>query len=223
MSADVDKRDNGLLVPFEQWMGRAALPFVPQAMTANHVTMLSGSAGMLAGLTLYLASFDDVWFGVSALLVLTQWWADNTDGHVARSRNQASPAGRFLDLFLDSCTFTALGVGLSFATYTQFPIVAIATLLCLLQYVLTVLWIALARIWPFPAFGPAESSLTLIVMTLVMPFIPRHLVTIGGLPLSLVDLAFALTIPSSLITIVVSARRLYQHLQAQARLQALDA
>ena len=220
MSTDVEKRDNGLLVPVEQWMGRVALPFVPRAMTANHVTMLSGSAGMLAGLALYLASFHNAWFAVAALLVLIQWWADNTDGHVARSRNQSSAAGRFLDLFLDGCTFTALGIGLSFATYTQFPIVAIATMLCLLQYVLTVLWIAMARIWPFPAFGPAESSLTLIVMAIVMPFIPRHLLTIGGVPLSLVDLAFALTIPSSLITIVISARRLYLHLQNEAAREA---
>lgn len=216
MSTDLDKRDNGYLVPVEQWMGRVALPWVPRAMTANHVTMLSGSAGMLAGVAFYLASFHDAWFGVGALLVLIQWWADNTDGHVARTRQQSSSAGRFLDLFLDCCTFTALGTGLAFATYTQFPIVAVATMLCLLQYVLIVLWIALARIWPFPAFGPAESSLTLIVMAVVMPFIPRHLVTIGGMPLSLVDLAFALTIPSSLITIVSSARLLYRHLQHES-------
>ena len=93
---DVIKQDNGPLVPFEQWMGRTALPFVPRAMTANHVTMLSGSCGVLAGLAFYLASFHDAWFLVGAVLVLAQWWADNTDGHVARSRQQASPAGRFL-------------------------------------------------------------------------------------------------------------------------------
>jgi phosphatidylglycerophosphate synthase len=213
---DIDKRDNGLLVPLEQWMGRTALPFVPQAMTANHVTMLSGTAGLAAGLAFYLASFHAAWFAAGALLVLVQWWADNTDGHVARTRRQASPAGRFLDIFLDCCSFTALGVGLSFASYTQFPIVALATMLCLLQYVLTVLWIALARIWPFPAFGPGEASLTLIVMALVMPFVPRHLITIAGLPLSLIDLAFAATIPSTLVALIVSSRQLFRHLQQSA-------
>lgn len=210
---DIDKRDNGLLVPVEQWMGRTALPFVPAWMTANQVTAVSGGSGMLAGLAFYLASFHDAWFLVGALLVLAQWWADNTDGHVARTRGQASPAGRFLDLFLDSCTFTALGVGIAFASYTRFEIVAVATLLCLMQYVLTVLWIALARIWPFPPFGPAESSLTLILMALAMPFLPRELVVLGGVPLGLFDVAFALTIPSSLLTILVSARQLFVHLK----------
>lgn len=210
---DLVKEDDGPLVPFERWMGRTALPFVPRGVTANHVTMMSGAAGLLAGLAFYLASFHNAWFGVAALLVLVQWWADNTDGHVARSRGQSSPAGRFLDLFLDCCTFTALGLGLSFATYAQFPIVAIATMLCLLQYVLTALWIALARIWPFPVFGPGEASLSLIVVAALMPFVPRVLVTVAGVPLSLVDLAFAATIPSSLITLWISARRLFRHLQ----------
>jgi len=219
---DIIKQDDGPLVPLEQWMGRAALPFVPRAMTANQVTMLSGASGMLAGLAFYLASFSDAWFVAAALLVLFQWWADNTDGHVARTRQQASPAGRFLDLFLDCCSFAALGIGLSWASYTQFEIVAVATMLCLLQYVLTVLWIALARIWPFPAFGPGEASLTLIVLALVMPVIPRTLLTIGGVPLSLMDIAFALTIPSSLVTIAVSARRLYLHLQPTAAAEAVS-
>ena len=210
---DIDKRDNGPLVPLEQWMGRTALPFVPRWMTANQVTAISGGAGMLAGLCYYLASFANVWFVAGALLALTQWWADNTDGHVARTRGQASPAGRFLDLFLDSCTFTALGVGIAFASYTRFEIVAVATLLCLVQYVLTVLWIALARIWPFPPFGPGESSLTLIAMSLALPFLTRELLVLGGVPLSLFDIAFALTIPSSLFTIVVSARQLFVHLK----------
>jgi phosphatidylglycerophosphate synthase len=215
MSEDLDKRDDGVLVPVERWMGRTALPFVPARMTANHVTMLSGTAGILSGLAFYLASFHDGFFVAAAGLTLTQWWADNTDGHVARSRNQASSAGRFLDIFLDCCTFTALGIGLAFSAYTQFPIVAVATMLALVQYVLTMLWIALTRIWPFPAFGPGEASLTVLVMALAMPFLPRELLTVRGVPLSLVDCAFALTIPSSLVTIVTSARQLYLHLQRE--------
>jgi len=219
-NTDLIKEDDGPLVPLEQWMGRAALPLVPRAMTANQVTALSGLAGMLAGGAFYLASFRDAWFFAGALLVLLQWWADNTDGQVARARHQASPAGRFLDLFLDCCSFTALGIGLAFATYTRFPIVAVATMLCLLQYVLTVLWIALTRVWPFPAFGPGESSLTLILVALAMPLVPRPLVTVAGVPLSLVDLGFAATIPGSLIAIVTSAWRLYRHLRLEAAREA---
>ena len=215
MTDEIDKRDNGLLVPVERWMGRTALPFVPRWMTANQVTAVSGSAGMLAGVAFYLASFANAWFIVAALMVLVQWWEDNTDGHVARTRNQASASGRFLDIFLDCCSFAAIGLGLAAASYTRFEIVATATMLCLLQYVLTVLWIALARIWPFPAFGPGESSLTLIVMALVMPFMRGTLVTVFGIPLSLVDILFALTIPSSLFTLLTSSRQLFRHLNSE--------
>src|SRR5690554_218531 len=155
---DLDKQDNGLLVPFERWMGRTGLALVPPTMSANQVTLMSGGCGLLAALALYLASFDALWFVVAALLVWLHWAADNIDGHVARARNQCSQAGRFLDIFLDATCFAALGIGLAFADYTLFPIIAVATILCLLQYVLTMLWIALTRVWPFPAFGPAEAS-----------------------------------------------------------------
>jgi phosphatidylglycerophosphate synthase len=215
MTDEIDKRDNGFLVPVERWMGRVALPLVPHWMTPNQVTAISGSAGMLAGVTFYLSSFGNGWFIAGAVLVLIQWWADNTDGLVARERNQTSAAGRFLDIFLDSCTFAAIGLGFAFAGYTRFEIVATATMLCLLQYVLTLLWIALARIWPFPVFGPAESSLTLIVVALLMPLVPRPLLTVGGTPLSLVDIAFALTIPGSVLTLLTSSRQLFRHLKSE--------
>lgn len=217
MSDNLDKQDNGPLVPFERWMGKHGLKLVPQWMSANQVTLISGSCGVLAGLAFYLASFHDAWFIVAAALVMIHWAADNIDGHVARSRNQASQAGRFLDLFLDSVTFAALGIGLAFASYTQFPIVAVATILCLLQYVLTVLWIALTRIWPFPAFGPAEASLTLIVLSILMMVLPRELFTLWGHSFSLVDAGFALTIPSSILVLFTSAFQLYRHLQQQDR------
>ncbi len=215
MTDDLEKRDNGALVPIEQWMGRHGLALVPPWMTANQVTLLSGSFGLLAAIAFYLASFQRVWFAIGALFVLLHWAADNVDGHVARTRNQASPAGRFLDIFIDASTFTALGIGLALASYTHSPIIAIATLLCLLQYVLTVLWIALTRIWPFPAFGPAEASLTLILIALLMVVLPVDLVTVGGISYSLVDIGFALTIPGSLITLFVSSRALFRHLQGE--------
>ena len=212
---DLDKQDNGVLVPFERWMGRTGLPLVPHSMSANQVTLISGSCGVLGGVAFYLASFHKLWFAVGALLVLMHWAADNIDGHVARSRNQCSDAGRFLDIFLDTVTFAALGMGLAFASYTNFEIVAVATLFCLLQYVLTALWIALTRLWPFPAFGPAEASLSVIVMAILMLFLPTELFTIWGLHFSLIDAAFMLIIPSSIITLFVSSVALYRYLQKE--------
>ena len=155
--------------------------------------MLAGASGILSGLAFYLASFANAWFFAGAGLVLVQWWTDNTDGHVARARGQSSPAGRFLDLFLDCCTFTAIGVGVSFASYARFPIVAVATMLCLLACADRAL-IALARIWPFPAFGPGEASLSMIVLGLVMPFVRAQSAS-RALP-GFVDLASAATIPA---------------------------
>jgi phosphatidylglycerophosphate synthase len=215
MTDDLDKRDQGPLVPFERWMGRTGLALIPRGVSANQVTLLGGICGVIAGVAFYLASFQNAWFAVAGLFVLFHWALDNIDGHVARSRNQTSQAGRFLDLFLDSVNFAAIGIGVAFASYTHFSIVAVATILCLLQYVLTVLWIAMTRIWPFPVFGPAEASLSLIVLSILMLFLPKDLVTLWGIPLSLIDIAFALTIPSSLITLFTSALQLFRHLQRE--------
>jgi phosphatidylglycerophosphate synthase len=216
-TSDVIKLDNGLLSRLEQWMGRAGLGLVPQAITANQVTVASGVAGVLAGLCFGMARYSKIWFVVGALLVLAHWIGDNVDGQLARSRNQCSAAGRFLDIFADAVTFTALGLGFACSGYAHFEIVAVATLLCLLQYVLTVLWIALARIWPFPAFGPAEALLTAIVMALMMLVLPPALVSFGGRSYSLIDLAFALSIVGSTLTLITSGLQLFRHLrQAEA-------
>jgi phosphatidylglycerophosphate synthase len=217
MTKELDKQDNGALVPFERWMGTTGAALVPQGVSPNQITLLGGAFGVLAGVAFYLASFHKLWFAVGAVLVFLHWAADNVDGHVARSRNQTSEAGRFLDIFLDGVTFAALGIGLACASYAQFPIVAVATIFCLLQYILTVLWIALTDIWPFPPFGPAEASLTLIVMAVLMLFLPAELFTLWGRSFSLIDAAFALTIPNSAVGLFISARQLYRHLQDRQR------
>jgi phosphatidylglycerophosphate synthase len=209
---DVLKLDSGPLSRLEQWMGRAGVGFVPQAMTANQVTVVSGLAGLLAGLCFGMARYSKIWFVIGALLVLAHWVGDNVDGHVARTRNQCSAAGRFLDIFADAVTFTALGLGFACSGYAHFEIVSVATLLCLLQYVLTVLWIALARIWPFPAFGPAEALLTAIVMPLLMLVLPVSLVSFAGRSYSLIDLVFALSILGSIVSLVTSGLQLFRRL-----------
>lgn len=215
MEDDLDKQDNGALVPLERWMARVASPWVPAGVSANQVTLVSGLMGIAAGACYWLASYQRAWLALAFVLVLLHWVGDNVDGHIARTRNQCSQSGRFLDIFFDALTFAALGIGIACSSFAQFHVVAIATLFALLQYVLTLLWIALTRIWPFPAFGPAESHLSLLLMTLAVPFVPASLFTLGGVGWSLMDVAFALTIPSSVITLWVSGRALYRHLQAQ--------
>jgi phosphatidylglycerophosphate synthase len=214
---DVVKLDTGPLSRLEGWMGRAGLGLVPARMSANQVTVLGGVAGVLAGVCFGLAPYGRAWFAAGALMVLLHWVCDNVDGHVARQRDQCSAAGRFLDIFSDALTFTAIGLGFACSGYAHFEIVATATLFCLLQYVLTVLWIAFARVWPFPAFGPAEAQATTIVMALLMLVLPAELVHLGGRGYSLVDLVFALTIPGSVVTLVTSGLQLFRHLQRSER------
>jgi phosphatidylglycerophosphate synthase len=215
VSDELDKQDHGPLVPFEQWMGRTALPLIPTTVTANQLTLAAGICGVLAGAAFYLASFGKAWFAVAALMVFLHWALDNIDGHVARSRKQTSKAGRFLDLFLDGVTFAAIGIGIGFASYAHLSIVSTGTILVVLQYLLTVLWIALTRIWPFPKFGPAEGSLTLILVSLLMAFLPNELFTLWGIHFSLIDALYAVTIPTSLISLLTSGLQLFRRLQAE--------
>jgi len=210
---DIVKIDNGPLSRLERWMGQTGANLMPAGVTPNQVTFVSGVFGVLAGVCFGLAGQGKGWFVAGAVLVLLHWVGDNVDGCLARVRNQTSSAGRFLDIFADALTFTALGLGFALSGHAHFEIVAIATLFCLLQYVLTVLWIALARIWPFPAFGPAEALLTVIVMALLMLVVPANLVTFRGVSYSLVDILFALTIPGSVITLLTSGTQLFRHLQ----------
>jgi archaetidylinositol phosphate synthase len=211
----VEKRDTGRLVPFEQWMARAGARFVPLTMSANQVTLCSGLFGVSAGAAFALASFDRRLFLVGALCMLLHWAGDNVDGQIARTRNLCSASGRFLDIFFDAITFAAVGLGFAASGAAHFTIVATATVLCMLQYVLTMLWMALTRIWPFPAFGPAEACLTAILLGVAMFLLPPHLLTLFGLSLSLVDVLFAIMIPLSLIEIGRSAFALFRELGRQ--------
>jgi len=212
---DVIKLDKGPLVRLEQWMGRTGMRLVPARVTANQVTLVSGLFGLLAGGCFAMATFSPAWFAAGALLLLLHWIGDNVDGMLARTRNQCSSAGRFLDIFADALTFAAVGLGFASSGHAHFGIVATATVLCLLQYVLTVLWIGLAKIWPFPAFGPAEALLSAIVVALLSMVLPPHLLSLAGERYSLLDIVFALTIPASLLTLVMSGLGLYRHLQKE--------
>jgi hypothetical protein len=46
---------------------------------------------------------------------------------------------------------------------------------------------------------------------------PRPLASIAGVPLSLVDIAMGLTIPTSIVAVISSARQLFLQLQQQDR------
>jgi len=98
-------------------------------ITPNHITY---AGFFLSLISAYLVAKN---FFLPALAV---WWLsrllDGTDGIYARSTNQASNFGAFLDILLDMAAYSAMVVGFYFA----FPQLQLTWLLILFFYVLCI-------------------------------------------------------------------------------------
>src|SRR5262249_12442127 len=94
-------------------LARRLVPWVPQGVTPNQLTVLGLGCLVLAGLAFYLGSFERRWMLVGVAGVYVQWLSDHLDGTLARQRGLVSERGFFLDLFLDAVGLACLLLGLA--------------------------------------------------------------------------------------------------------------
>jgi archaetidylinositol phosphate synthase len=171
------------------FFARRLAPRLPNWVTPNQLTLASLLAMLLAGLCFYLAGRAPGWFVPALLALYVHWLADDLDGALARARKLTSERGFFLDLYLDALGYTALFLGIAFASYTSFILPACYLLVIQLQELLLLHRILLRQEFVIPFPGPSELPPGLTLLSLLTVFRPGTLVRIGGLPVAWFDAA----------------------------------
>jgi phosphatidylglycerophosphate synthase len=90
-------------------------------ITPDQITIMSGAAGVLAGVSLWLGA-DRPPLRLAAAVLL--WWSvvlDCTDGYVARTRNQISRTGVILDGFVDAVVGLTVLLALTSVAAREYP------------------------------------------------------------------------------------------------------
>lgn len=99
--------------------GRPAARIIVQQLkttkvTAIHITLLFGISGILA---IYAMAFEYYW--ASGFFLVLKSILDAADGQLARTKNQPSYTGRYLDSILDSLLNFALIISIAIFTHTN--------------------------------------------------------------------------------------------------------
>ena len=168
-------------------------PRLPNWLQPNHVTFVSVGATLTAGAFFYLAGRQPAWFAAALLALYVHWVCDELDGALARARHLASERGFFLDMFLDAYGYTAVFLGIAFASYTSFVLPACSLVVVHLRGMIMLHRILLRREFVIPFPGPSELPVAMTILSLLTVFLPRRLFMLGALPVGWFDAA-ALTL-----------------------------
>lgn len=104
--------------PLARIVGRALLP---TPISPDQITILSGIAGVSAGIMLWYSADRPALRLVAAFLLFASVVLDCTDGYVARMRNQISRTGVILDGFTDAVVGLAVLLAVTDLVWRQHP------------------------------------------------------------------------------------------------------
>jgi phosphatidylglycerophosphate synthase len=184
---------------------------MPRWVTSDGLTMLGFVAMLLAGLSYWLARFNDAGLLLVILWLAVNWFGDSLDGTLARVRHQPRPRyGFYVDHVVD--TFGALFLlgGLALSGYIT-PLVAAAILLA--YYIISIeVYLATYALgtfhMSFGGLGPTELRILLAIGNLWLYFTPRPpVVFVLGAEHKLLDVGGVIAAAGMVLFACVSAAR----------------
>jgi phosphatidylglycerophosphate synthase len=183
------KIDPSPLAPLATALVTRLLPYLPDWVRPNQLTVLGCLAMVGAGAAMAAAGLDRRWFVVAVALTLLHWATDHLDGVLARSRALASERGFFLDLFLDQVGLTALLIGIGLASYATLAIFLAYVVLIMLRNLLLLHWLLLRHLFIIPFPGPAEVPFLVAAVAGLTWWYDGPIVTLAGRGLGWIDSA----------------------------------
>ena len=165
------KIENSPFDPFVKWFFPKLIPAVPKGITANMISsfgiMISFLAGLSMGISgLFSAEVAPVLYSIGGILILATWITDTMDGVIARTRNQCSKLGHYLDHFGDSLTVAFIGIGMFATNGSHLVIGVLCAVIYLLFHVDAHIKIKLLDELKLPAIGPTEIRFILVALIL---------------------------------------------------------
>lgn len=173
---------------FQQFLYKTLGKRIPLWMTPNQITVIGALGGLFGIVCAGCARFSPGFlFGVIAGLLI-HLIADDLDGYVARTRNQTSKAGAYLDLITDIMHITYLIIALSWSGYLNPAIAILLVPVYALLMVTCMNTIQYFNEFLFPRLGPIETHLFFIVLCVCnLLYGPDPVFTVAGLAFSLAD------------------------------------
>src|SRR5262245_23427483 len=181
-----------VLTRFERWaLPRMALA-LPRWIVPDHLTAIGvlGSTLIAAGYGLSNRSPGWLWLSNAGLVV--NWFGDSLDGTTARVRKIERPRyGFYLDHLTDAYSTTAIGLGLGFSPYMLLSVglaIVIAYLILSINVYLETQAFGVFR-YGYGILGPTEARAVLFVLNTVALIIGPIPFTLGGIHLTVFDIA----------------------------------
>lgn len=148
----------------------------PQAVTADHLTLLGFVAQFLAGASFALSRWNRGALWAAIFFIALNWLGDSLDGTLARVRNQQRPRyGFYVDHMVDTFGSAFLMLGLAASGYLHWQ-VALAMLIAFLVLSIET-YLATYCVDRFEMshglFGPTELRILLIIGTVALYIHPQ--------------------------------------------------
>lgn len=172
-----------LLEHIEHRVKHALIPYVPQWVHANHLTLSTYFWAILAAAGGYLGRINRYWLLLISLAMIIQWITDMLDGAIGRIRQSGYIKwGYFMDHFADyifSCALI-IAYALYIPNYTLFfPLVLIMSVGAF--FISTFLYYGATDIFEMKwgTISPSELKLVSIVVNVVVVIVGKQVVIIG--------------------------------------------
>jgi archaetidylinositol phosphate synthase len=115
------RESRSLLTKVERSTIDSILPYIPKAISPDHLTYLGLGGAILTGLGLGLCSFSAAFLTLALLGLFLNWFGDSFDGSLARFRASERPRYGFLiDHSIDLISTTFILIGFGFSPYLPF-------------------------------------------------------------------------------------------------------
>jgi phosphatidylglycerophosphate synthase len=144
---------------------------LPPWMTSDHLSAIGLFGAVLSGLSYVAANWSPIFFWLSSVGLLINWFGDSLDGSLARYRKTERPRyGYFVDHSLDVINYCWLFVGLGFSPYIPMNVALFALIGILLMHVYTLMSNHLSENYNATVFnlGPTELRLVFVYLNAVM-------------------------------------------------------
>jgi len=201
--------------PFERWFEDVCqkwVPFVPNRVSPNQLTILGFLGSVVAGFSFFMASYNRLFFLIAIFGLFVHLVLDNVDGAVARARNLTSQKGQFLDIFTDSIGIAFIFLGVGFSNYAALNILIFPLILWYLHLIVGYNWITLKNKWIFPLLSNFEIHITLAVLALIYYIYGVIHFNIFGISLGLIEIVTVISVTLGFCELFYYAIKLYRQI-----------
>jgi len=167
---------------------------MPAWVSSDMLTWLgiAGSGMMFAGY--WLSNREPAWLWLSTFGLVVNWVGDSTDGTLARVRHTERPKyGFYIDHTADVISEALVFLGLGVSPFVRFELAALAYIGYLAMSVLTYVRTCVDGVFKisYSRLGPTELRIVLAVVNTAMFVWGAPRFTVGGVVLTVYDLAVA--------------------------------